>query len=90
MKYSENDYNERHAECPEGMSISHPRSGEYRDESACVGLQPEANDEPGGHKTADRGDQGLISPFYPTKTGALGLSWFPLNPGKSQVPVEPT
>ena len=23
MKYSENDYNERHAECPAGMSISH-------------------------------------------------------------------
>ena len=26
MKYSENDYNERHAECPEGMSISHRAS----------------------------------------------------------------
>ena len=22
MKYSENDYNERHVECPEGLSIS--------------------------------------------------------------------
>ena len=54
----------RHAQSLDGfdpLPDQDTGSGEYRDESACAGVQLEANDEPHWHETVDRGDsRGLL------------------------------
>ena len=65
------------------------RQGEYRDESARVGVQHEANDEYYGYKISHRGDRGIKKPLLMTKYRTLGQSQFLLSPETIPRPDHP-
>ena len=62
----------RHAQSLDGrdpLPDQAAASGQYRDESACAGLQPQTRDADHGHRTADAGDAGL-RPSLPCEINA--------------------